>query len=136
MHDEDNAISLNVENLQNQKFKAYGDKRLLSPDNATSLAACKSAVTASAAEIYEAWHTGEAPMDFKAWHFAPMLESALDAAAQELKPLFIDKNGVQRRSDIRDRRDSSLTTDFWYWSTALDCKSSGRWKYPQPKMDS
>ena len=39
MHDEDNAISLNVEKLQNQKFKAYGDKRLLSLDNATSLAA-------------------------------------------------------------------------------------------------
>lgn len=135
MHDEDNAIGLTVHNPHGKHFKAFGDKRLLSADNADNLEQCKHALGASSAEIYKAWHSGSVPHEFGAWKFAPTLESALNSDAQQLKPLFVDGEVVQRRSDIRNRRDSNLTTDYWFWSTAADCQVSGRWKFPQPKMD-
>ena len=134
MHDEDNAIGLNVQNPKQQSFKAFGDKRLLSPDDSTNLAACTSAVSASAHEIYDAWHTGQVPAAYAAWQFAPTLASALDVEAQELKPLFVDGQVIGRRSNVLDRTDPNLTTDYQYWRTALECLTSGRWKYPQPRM--
>ena len=136
MHDEDNAIGLMVHNAHGKHFKAFGDKRLLSADNADNLDMCKRALEASSAEIYKTWHSGNAPFEFSAWKFAPKLESALDAKAQQLKPLFVNgEDQPSRRLNIGDRRDSKLTTDYWWWSTALACESSGRWTYPQPKMD-
>ena len=135
MHDEDNAIGLMVHNPHGKHFKAFGDKRLLSADNADNLGMCKQALEASSAEIYKAWHSGSAQQEFSAWKLAPKLESALDTKAQQLKPLFVDGEVVHRRSIIEDRRDSKLTTDYWFWSTAGACAASGRWEYPQPKMD-
>ena len=43
MHDEDNAIGLNVENPRGEKFRAFGDKRLLNPGSQTGLKACQNA---------------------------------------------------------------------------------------------
>ena len=51
MHDENNAIGLNGENPRGEKFRAFGDKRLLSPGNQTGLNACQSALAVSAGEV-------------------------------------------------------------------------------------
>ena len=42
MHDEDNSIGLNIITRKGKHFKFFGDKRLLSLDNAQNLAECKS----------------------------------------------------------------------------------------------
>lgn len=117
-----------------QQFKAFGDKRLLIPDESTNLAACNSTVTTSAGEIYDAWHTGQFPAQYTAWQFAPTLASALNVEAQILKPLFVDGQVIGWPSNILDCTDLSLTTEYQYWRTALECLTSGRWKYPQPDM--
>ena len=135
MHDEDNAIGLNVSTRKGKHFKAFGDKRLLSPANAENLAECKLALEASSAEIYNAWHSKTLPQEFSAWDYAPTLESALNVEAQQLKPLFVDGKDVPRRSDISNRRDTTMTTSYAFVTTAVKCSSSGRWDYPQPKMD-
>ena len=135
MHDEDNAIGLTVDTPRGKHFKVFGDKRLLSPDNADNLTECKLALEASAAEIYKAWHDKSSPQEFGALKYAPTLESALKVEAQQLKPLFVDGKDVPRRSNISNRRDSTLTTNYTFLTTAADCWNSGRWKYPQPKMD-
>ena len=135
MHDEDNAIGLNVENPRGEKFRAFGDKRLLSPSNQTGLKACQSALAVSAGEVYEAWLNKKVPPEFGAWKYAPTLASAADMAKQELKPLFLNGSGPPKRKDIGNRRDDTQTLGYTFPGVALKCKLSGRWNYPQPKMD-
>lgn len=71
MHDEECAIGLNVSNNDGIVWRAYGDKRLFSPENPGNLELCRSALRGSAAEIYDAWHAGHNPTLFVALILAP-----------------------------------------------------------------
>ncbi|KAK0216586.1 fungal fucose-specific lectin-domain-containing protein [Armillaria nabsnona] len=109
MHDEDNAIGIGAKNPAGQSWTLYGDKRALD-------------------SIYNAYQTKQAPSpaNYRAWTFAPTLESA--NAHQTLVTLFTFKN--ERRKVIENRKLWNFKTDWWFWSTALECKTSGWWNYP------
>ncbi|KAF8330643.1 hypothetical protein F5887DRAFT_974995 [Amanita rubescens] len=131
MHDEDNAIGLNVTNPNGDKWMAYGDKRALDEVDKKNLDLCVQAVQASADEIYKAFSTRIAPKssNYAAWNYAPTLLSA--AGPQALAPLFeLIKGELERRRVITHRRIWDFTTDYWFWATALECKLSGLWNYP------
>lgn len=128
MHDEDCAIGLDVQNIGGEKWTLYGDKRGLDTVNEESKRRCLAAIQASADEIYDAWKTQIKPdrQKYRAWAHAPTLESAY--GSQTLAALFTP--GDKRRVNIKDRRDHSYTTSWWFATTAAQCANSGRWKYP------
>ncbi|KAI0833668.1 fungal fucose-specific lectin-domain-containing protein [Trametes gibbosa] len=134
MHDEDCAIGLSVRNRRGESWTCFGDKRALDQADTTNLQLCVAAVQASVDEIYQAFKTRvvSPPSTYAAWTIAPTLESAL--GEQELAPLFKfgddTRKTLDRRAVIKNRRLHSLTSDWWYWKTALDCKTSGWWDYP------
>lgn len=65
----------------------------------------------------------------------PTLASALDESRQQLKPLFVVKNGkVERRVQIENRRDTTTTADLCFVKTAFDCYRSGKRVYSKPMM--
>ena len=122
MHDEDNAIGLEVSNPSGKEtWHMYGDKRLLDEEDKENLAFCGQAIQMSADEIYDAWKTGNVPKveSFGVWNIAPTLESAREP--QTLAPLFGFKDGPPRRANVENRRDKSFTIDYSYTRTALDC---------------
>ncbi|KAK0477566.1 hypothetical protein IW261DRAFT_1565880 [Armillaria novae-zelandiae] len=45
-----------------------------------------------------------------------------------LATLFTFKN--ERRKVIENRKLWNFKTEWWFWSSALECKTSGWWKYP------
>ncbi|SJL10242.1 uncharacterized protein ARMOST_13626 [Armillaria ostoyae] len=61
-----------------------------------------------------------------AWTHAPTLESA--NAHQLLATIFTFKN--ERRKVIENRRLWNFKTDWWFSSTAIECKTSCWWNYP------
>ena len=128
MHDEDNAIGISVKNSGGQSWTLYGDRRALDHADEDNKTRCVNSVQASADEIYNAYQTKRAPSpaDYQAWTHAPTLESA--RAHQTLATLFTFQNG--RRKEIENRRLWNFKTDWWFWSTALECKTSGWWNYP------
>jgi len=131
MHDEDNAIGLDVVDPQGAKWKMYGDKRLLDSEDDENRKRCQAAVQTSANEIFAAWKSGTIPPteSYGAWQYAPTLESAR-ANTQELAPLFTFEDPPQRRADIKERRKWSFTSNYWYATTYAWCIASGLWKYP------
>lgn len=128
MHDEDNAIGISVKNPAGESWMMYGDKRALDRVDSDNKTRCVNSVQASADEIYKAYQTKQAPSpaEYQAWSYAPTLESARDH--QKLATLFTFKQ--ERRREIKNRSQWTFKTDWWYWSTALECKTSGFWKYP------
>jgi len=124
MHDEDCAIGLRVKNAAGETWECYGDKRALDKEAAENLKRCVAAVQWSAGEIYTAYSTRGAPSppDYAAWRMAPTLGSAR-STSQALAKLFTFDS--ERRRDIKRRRVWEFTTDWWFWSTALECKTSG-----------
>jgi len=129
MHDEDNAIGLRVENPDGESWECYGDKRAFDREAAENLKRCVAAVQASAGEIYTAYSTRRAPLpsNYAVWRMAPTLESAR-STSQALATLFTFDMG--KRRDVKKRRVWEFTTSWWFWSTALECKTSGYWDYP------
>jgi hypothetical protein len=129
MHDEDCAIGFNVANPGGESWYCYGDKRALDQEDAENLERCIQAIQASADEVYKAFTSKIAPLpvNYAAWTIAPTLESAR-VTTQALATLFTFTGG--RRQNITNRRDWTFTTNWWFWSTAFDCKKSGRWDYP------
>ncbi|SJL06968.1 uncharacterized protein ARMOST_10310 [Armillaria ostoyae] len=115
MHDEDNAIGIDAKNPAGQSWTLYGDKRALDSVNEDNKTRC-------------AYQTKQAPSpaNYQAWTFAPTLESA--NAHQTLATLFTFKN--ERRKVIENRMLWNFKTDWWFWSTALECKTSDWWNYP------
>ncbi|KAK0430772.1 fungal fucose-specific lectin-domain-containing protein [Armillaria borealis] len=128
MHDEDNAIGIDAKNPAGKSWTLYGDKRTLDSVNEDNKTRCVDSVQASANEIYKAYQIKQAPSlaNYQAWTFAPTLESA--NAHQTLATLFTFKN--ERRKIIENRKLWNFKTDWWLWSTALECKTSGWWNYP------
>ena len=131
MHDEDNAIGLDVVNPDGSSWRMYGDKRLLDKANIKTLDLVTKAVQASADEIFDAWSTQQvpAPDDYQAWQYAPTLDSA-GATTQELAPLFTFEDPPQRRLHLEKRREWRFTLDYWYSTTAILCSTDGLWTYP------
>lgn len=132
MHDEDNAIGLEVTSPQGSpSWRMFGDKRLLDTVDKTNQNQATKAVQASADEIFQAWSTKEIPTPekYQAWQYAPTLVSAR-AATQELAPLFTFEEIPQRRTAIEHRREWSFTLDYWYWSTIVAIVESNLWNYP------
>ena len=129
MHDEDNAIGLQVSDPSGEGWKCYGDKRALDEANELNLKRCVAAVQASADEIYVAYSTGEAPAPsaYAAWKIAPTLESAR-SPEQELVELFT--SDMKRRQDIAQRRLRKFTDEWEYVTTYVACKTSGYWHHP------
>ncbi|KAK0184055.1 fungal fucose-specific lectin-domain-containing protein [Armillaria mellea] len=123
MHDEDNAIGIGAKNPAGQSWTLYGDKRALDSVNEDNKKHCVDSVQASADEIYRAYQIKQAPSpaNYQAWTFAPTLESA--NAHQILARLFTFKS--ERRQVIKNRKLWNFKTDWWFWSTALECKTSG-----------
>ena len=128
MHDEDNAIGIAVTNPSGQSWIAFGDKRALDEVDAENRKRCVATVQLSANEVYDAYKTKHipAPTGYKAWTQAPTLDSA--RSTQTLTPLFTF--GEERRKVIKNRRNCAFKSDWWFWSTAVMCKTSGWWKYP------
>ena len=128
MHDEDNAIGLTVQNRLGESWNVYGDKRALDWVDEDNKRRCVDAVQASVDEVYAAWRTKFAPdsANYKAWLYAPTLASA--SSHQDLAPLVLSSGA--RRKEVKGRRDWSFKADWWFWSTALECKHSGWWNYP------
>lgn len=131
MHDEDNAIGLDVSNPQGDSWHMYGDKRLLDKEDTQNRTLCQKAVQLSADEVYAAWSNQKVldPADFQVWQLAPTLESAR-SSTQALAPLFTFDAIPERRQDITKRRQYAFTSDYWYWSTLILIKQSGLWNYP------
>ena len=128
MHDEDNAIGLQVQNPAGQTWTAYGNKRALDEVDEDNKSRCTEAVQASADEIYEAWRSRAAPSinQYKAWSHAATLASA--RGSQELAPLFTDRN--ERRAEITGRKKWAFTVSWSSPTTAAACWNSGWWKHP------
>ncbi|KAF9692945.1 hypothetical protein EKO04_008962 [Ascochyta lentis] len=128
MHDEDNAIGLSVTSPAGRKWCTYGDKRLLDKEDIANKNEAWNAVRTSADEVYTAWKNKTVPAypSYSAWKWAPILKQIQDA--QLVAPLF--RSDGQRREDIRKRCQYKFTNNYWYWSTAADCKASGLWGYP------
>ncbi|EXL89993.1 hypothetical protein NOF04DRAFT_5412 [Fusarium oxysporum II5] len=126
MHDEDNAIGLSVRSPVGLEWHSLGDKRLLDRDGIRNKNEAWNAVRASADEVYNAWKTKTEPppQEYAAWKYAPILSEVKSIVA----PLF--REDGQRRADIRKRCQAKYTNNYWYWSTAADCKASGLWEYP------
>jgi len=129
MHDEDCAIGLQVKDPAGESWECYGDKRALDKVAAENLKRCVAAVQASADEIYTAYSTKQAPSPstYTAWKIAPTLESAR-STNQALTKLFTFDS--ERRQDVKKRLAWEFKTDWWFWSTAFECKTSGYWNYP------
>jgi len=134
MHDEDCAIGLRVKNPAGESWECYGDKRALDRAAAENLRRCVAAVQASAGEIYIAYSVRRvpSPSNYTAWKMAPTLESAR-STNQALAKLFTFDS--ERRRDIERRRTWEFTADWWFWSTALECKISGYWNHPTVLSD-
>ncbi|RHZ46473.1 uncharacterized protein CDV56_103736 [Aspergillus thermomutatus] len=128
MHDEDNAIGLQVSNPHGETWTAYGDKKLLTGDDAENQKRCHQALMASADEVYDAW-TSRKPTPiglFKAWNHAPTLQSA--QAKQEHEPLFNPK--AQVRTPFEDRRSTNYTSVFNWVGLYMKFRESPVFKEP------
>ncbi|CAG8733837.1 15429_t:CDS:1, partial [Acaulospora colombiana] len=128
MHNEDSAIGLNVSNQDGKSWRMYGDKYIFDERDKENKDYCIDAVQASVNEIYDAYRTGEAPSpaDYEALKIVPTVKDD-----QELAPLFrLNGKTLERRKDIKNRREREFTTDFTYIGTIRDCELSGLWKYP------
>ena len=128
MHDEDNAIGLQVTNPLGQTWIAYGDSRLFDKADIDNKNHCMNALKVSADEIYRAWSSKKMPSTHSAWDYAPTLGSA--AGKQILAPLF--KPDLARRKVIKLRRgwDFVGPDGWWFPTTAALLKASGLWRYP------
>lgn len=134
MHAEDSALGLKVSSMDGKdEWMAYGDTRLLDTANDANKQRCMTALQASVDEVFEAYRTQNGTLRataFKAWTFAPSLESAM-STNQRLSPLFTPDGRL--RSNIADRLTwkhhilgmTDLAVTIWQ-----QCVTSGLWRYP------
>ncbi|KAF9888251.1 hypothetical protein FE257_008820 [Aspergillus nanangensis] len=128
MHDEDNAIGLRVSNPHGESWTAYGDKKLLTDDDAENQKRCHRALMASADEVYDAW-TSRKPTPialFKAWDHAPTLQSA--HAQQNHQALF--NSDAQLRTPFEDRKSTNYTTVINWVGLLMKFKASPIFQEP------
>ncbi|KAG5205999.1 Phosphatidylcholine-hydrolyzing phospholipase C [Trichophyton interdigitale] len=135
MHDEDSCIGLKVSNQNGDSWTAYGDSRLFDDVSKRHREIFIKAQQASVDEIFQAWRHKIVPPTFKAWKYAPTIESAL-SPHQPLAPLFVMSTGedkkpvLLRRRNVSDRKTRDYISDWTYTGTVIKCRWSGRWNYP------
>ncbi|SJL14340.1 uncharacterized protein ARMOST_17796 [Armillaria ostoyae] len=113
VHNEDNTIGILVKDPQGCPWTLYGDKCALDRVNNDSRTRCT--------------QQAPSPASYQVWTFAPTLESA-NSRHQTLATLYTFKD--ERRKVIKNRRLWNFKMDWWFWSSALECKTSGWWNYP------
>lgn len=125
MHDEDNALGLRVSNALGETWTVYGDKKLLTEDDAENQKHCHRALMASADEVYQAWHSRTTiPVgQFRAWDQAP-----IPLAEQKHQPLFNYKAEV--RSPLSNRQ--STKYDYVLDWVGLTAKLSAAPEFKEP----
>jgi len=130
MHEEDNALGLQVENPEGKKWTAYGDSKLLDAVDRDNLARCHDALMASTKEVFDAWNSGQVPSadSFGAWRHAPIIQTAF--SEKNHAPLF-NGDGYPRK-DINNRWDRSYKGwwGFTYPSLWVQLKMSPKFKEP------
>lgn len=120
MHDEDSYHGLSVRNARGETWRAYGDKKLLDHGDAENLRRVVAAVQASAAEIWNAFASGQVPERYAALAYTPDLAALQDRHdLANLAPLFTAETGGQvlRRKDVVDLASRDWTNDWWLAST-------------------
>ena len=146
MHEEDNAIGLNVTNADGMSWRCYGDGRFLDKEDLDNKKICMKALQISADEITEAFELRRLPHPTnQALDHAPSISSAMDRSQQKLQPLFTvnddDRNNktILVRDDISCRREGGHSAmpwwlfnneTAWYSEILLKCWNSGKWKEP------
>ena len=132
MHDEECAIGLSVSNNRNQRWTAYGDKRLLDVENSDNLKYCFQALEQSAREVFDAWDTKKAPDKYVALDIIPTRKS-IEATTQRLAPLFRMQDGkLQHRKNLADRGEWVFEDlpELSVSAFALRCTNSNLFKHP------
>lgn len=114
MHREDNQAGLHVKNPRGKSWRAYGDSALFRPENSENLARCRDALAASVNEVYEAWDKKTIPgvSSFRAWQYAPTLESALDPINH---PPMFNKEGYPR-TELLDKSCKTYKSPHGLWT--------------------
>jgi hypothetical protein len=115
MHDEDCAQGLQVSNVAGTKWTAFGDKSYFDQENKTNAQICLQAVGRSAADIWTAFQNpkGTNTQIATALELIPICAALIGSRSGPNPPaLFIDSNGVQRRTSISDRSTYAWTR---YW---------------------
>lgn len=150
MHDEDSYNGLMVSSSANRgQWPAYGDKRMMDPDNATNLGIAQGALQASAQEIYAAFSSGHAadPSTYAALQMIPALYPLYDAQnSANWPPLFIrggdqsaqladansDPIGCSLRfpaKDLSARAWIGMDTLRWGFLESIDLLSLSLWAF-------
>jgi hypothetical protein len=119
MHDEDCYFGLQVKSVSDPGgWTAYGDKRLLDPENAANLAQVLAAIRLSAAEVWTAYSTKAVPASGVPVLIPDLGAVSVPTNAANPSPLFIaTQSGTQRRTNPADRFDYSWTDDWWGTTT-------------------
>ena len=112
MHDEDNAVGLNVKNARGATWRAYGDKWLFSKNNEANYKNAVDFVKASITELATAFFTGAVPTDLKSSTSAYSLLPDLDTSAQTHPPLFRRKSNKWEYRTSRFDQPATYTTDW------------------------
>ncbi|KAK2736154.1 hypothetical protein FQN57_000885 [Myotisia sp. PD_48] len=130
MHDEEGDIGLSVSNLNGDTWEMRGDTSIFDDVSRQNRDICLKAIQASVDEVYHAWRDKTKPNSYKAWTYAPTLESA--QKGQRFAPLFTvsstnntNKPTLLRRKDISDRTQFVYIPNWTYFGTALKCKLNG-----------
>jgi len=122
MHDEDNWFGLNVTNLRGDKFRAYGDTRLLDAENRHSRMIAEEAVQMSRDEVHACFLSGELIPDSANYTVAqlyPILHPG-----ENFSPMFKwDGHTLLRRDSLNDlwskKYDKHGAITGWYSISTL-----------------
>jgi hypothetical protein len=122
MHDEDCLWGLAVTSRNDDRWRAYGDKRYFDTVDLANKAQVDKAVQESVNEVFQAFTSGVAPAGYAALRRVAELAIVSDRSrAQDLgnvSPLFAwTGSAVLRRNDVKNLDDYSWTDDWWGWST-------------------
>ncbi|MDX1902038.1 MAG: phospholipase [Gammaproteobacteria bacterium] len=124
MHNEENEYGLRVHDQQNHRWVVYGDDYYFDPQNTENRIRQRSALQASADEIFSAFQTGVIPPD-QVTDLIPQPDESVDLGQNDIAPLFYyDKqsNKLMRRSDLTNVYDRHWTSNWWGIWTLIELK--------------
>ena len=101
MHNEENAVGLNVTNARGDSWKSYGDARLFESYNKKTREITIEALKIVINEVYSAFTTGQVPTN----KYSAAYQLIPQALQENPSPMFInDRNNIQilYRSDLDD----------------------------------
>lgn len=122
MHDEDDALGVEVENLAGAHWKAYGDHYYLEAKNDVSSEILNQALQVSLDEVQAAYDHGVLPSGDSVSQLIPRL-----ATPSDTYPMFnfdVKSNTLTRRKSLNDVHSAETTTHWSGIGTLLALKSS------------